>query len=155
LLQAKQLLHRSLWPKVTSTKSATITRIPRSKSFKKRSKKRQNGAKTAGRGWGYSGDTPLDIDDEEELHDTSAGPAAEEDEDEDKHHDSSSEDEDATGFYNVVTEEPRCGAIAVAFISPTHKRTEGRASEWGFEFTTKTCAICVQPFPHLFRGHRP
>jgi hypothetical protein len=31
--------------------------------------------------------------------------------------------------------------IAGAFISPTHKRTEGRAPVWGSEFTSKDAAL--------------
>ena len=74
--------------------------MPRSEGFGKKRKKRQNGAKTAGRGRGYAAATPLDVDDDEKLHGALAGPAAEEDEDEGEFHDATSEDEDAAGFHN-------------------------------------------------------
>jgi hypothetical protein len=54
---------------------------PEVRTLKKR-KKRQNGAKNAGRGLVYAAATPFDVEDEEGLHNESAVPAAEEDEDE-------------------------------------------------------------------------
>jgi hypothetical protein len=43
----------------------------------------------------------------------------------------------------VLTPETLCaaGASLVYFISPTHKRTEGRAPVWGSDFTSKDAEL--------------
>jgi hypothetical protein len=39
----------------------------------------------------------------------------------------------------------RSGQMGKTFISPTHKRTEGRAPVWGSEFTSKDAALQGDP----------
>jgi len=39
---------------------------------------------------------------------------------------------------NVLIDTEHKSLITESFVSPTHKRTEGRAPVWGFKFTTKS-----------------